>query len=106
MEKWEKLIEILLDESASDAERDDAAMDLSEYNHKNVMKALMITAKHDKTDNMIKASCGQSLAMIFIQNDRFEKEIYKHLIGIAKTEFESNINSKRNDWKKYLDIEI
>lgn len=27
MEKWENLIEILLDESASDAERDDAAME-------------------------------------------------------------------------------
>lgn len=54
MEKWENLIEILLDESASDAERDDAAMELSEYNHGHVMKTLMITAKDDKVD-----SCGK-----------------------------------------------
>lgn len=106
MEKWEQLIEILLDERVSDAERDDAAMALSEYNQGNVIEALMITAKHDKTDDMIKASCGESLAMIFIKNDRFEQLIYKKLRGIAKTEFDSIIHSNRNDWRKYLDMEI
>lgn len=39
MEKWEKLISILLDESVSDTERDDVAMDLSDYNHKTVANA-------------------------------------------------------------------
>lgn len=105
MKKWEKLIEILVDESASDAERDDAAMDLSEYNH-TVVKNLLITSNHDLVDDMIKASCGESLATILIKNDRFEKEIYKQLKGIAKTEFESYMSSKRKDWKKYLNTEL
>ncbi|KQY84403.1 hypothetical protein ASD24_10435 [Paenibacillus sp. Root52] len=85
------LIEILIDERASDAERDDAAMGLSEYNNETVIKALVITANHDLTDAMIKVSCGESLAMILVQNDQFEKEIYKQLKGIAKIEFESYI---------------
>ncbi|WP_059053622.1 hypothetical protein [Paenibacillus senegalimassiliensis] len=78
MEKWEKLIEILLDESASDSERDDVAMDLSEYHHETVIEALMVTANQDLTDDMIQASCGESLAMILIKNERFENEIYKN----------------------------
>jgi len=105
MKKWEMLIEILIDERASDAERDDAAIDLSEYNNETVIKALVITANHDLTDEMIKASCGESLAMILVQNDRFEKKIYKQLKGIAKIEFESYIRLKRSDWKTYLNTE-
>lgn len=105
MEEWEKLIEILLDEKASYAERDDAAMDLSEYNNKTVIKTLVMTANHDLTDEMIKASCGESLAMILVQSDQFEKEIYKQLKGIAKIEFESYVSLKRSDWKTYLNIQ-
>ncbi|WP_051507141.1 hypothetical protein [Saccharibacillus sacchari] len=105
MEKWEKLIEILLDEKASDAERDDAAMDLSKYNDKTVIKTLVIAANDDLTDEMIKASCGESLAMIFVQSDQFEKEIYKQLKGIAKMEFERYIHLKRDDWKTNLHIQ-
>lgn len=102
MEQWEKLVEILLDEEAADAERDDAAMDLSEYSHKNVAKALLIISNRDSTDDMIKASCGESLAMILVNNDRFDNEIYNQLRGIAKIEFESYISLKKNDWKGYL----
>jgi len=102
MEQWEKLVKILLDEEAADAERDDAAMDLSEYSHENVVKALLIISNHDSTDDMLKASCGESLAMILVNNDRFDKEIYNQLRGIAKIEFESFIRLKRKDWKAYL----
>ncbi|MEY8745139.1 hypothetical protein AB9M62_38350 [Bacillales bacterium AN1005] len=105
MEKWEKLIEILLDEKASDAERDDAAMDLSEYNDKTVIKSLVITANDDLTDEMIKASCGESLAMILVQSDQFEKESYKQLKGVAKIEFENHICLKRSNWKTHLNIQ-
>jgi len=105
MEKWEQLIEILLDEKASDAERDDAAMDLSKYNDKTVIKNLVIAANDDLTDEMIKASCGESLAMILVQSDQFEENIHKKLKGIAKIEFESYIRLKRSDWKTHLNIQ-
>jgi len=105
MEQWERLIEILLDESASDAERDDAAMDLSEYSHEAVIEALVITINDDSADDMIKASCGESLAMIFIQKNRFEEQIYKELKGIAKTEFDGSIHSQKREWEKYLNTD-
>lgn len=104
MKQWERLIEILLDERALDAERDDAAMKLSDYNHEAVIKALIVIINDNYTDEMIKASCGESLAMIFIQKDRFEEQIYKELKGIAKTEFDSFICSQKREWKKYLEI--
>lgn len=104
MEEWEKLIEILLDERATEAERDDAAMDLSGYSHEAVIKALVITVNNDLADDMIKASCGESLAMIFIQKNKFNEQIYKELKDIANTEFEGYIRSQKREWEKYLDI--
>ncbi|WP_339322124.1 hypothetical protein [Paenibacillus sp. FSL W8-0194] len=105
MKPWERLIEILLDERASEAERDDAAMDLSGYSHETVIEALAVTINDDSANDMIKASCGESLAMIFIQKNRFEEQIYKKLKGIAKTEFDRSIRSQKKEWKKYLDLE-
>ncbi|GIO41562.1 hypothetical protein [Paenibacillus apis] len=101
MEQWERLIEILLDERASDAERDDAAMDLSGYSHEAVIEALAVIIKDDSVDDMIKASCGESLGMIFIQQNRFEEKIYNELKGIAKIEFDGSIRSQKGEWQRY-----
>ena len=81
------LIEILLDKTASDAERDDAAMDLGFIlNDETVEVALLTVANDKKTDEMIRASCGESLAQIWIGHNQVSHEKLALLTGIAMDE--------------------
>ncbi|MET3549399.1 hypothetical protein ABID47_006036 [Paenibacillus favisporus] len=47
MERWEKLIQIVKDESARFDERDDAIIDLAEFNNNEVIEALFNIAKNN-----------------------------------------------------------
>ncbi|NOU93273.1 hypothetical protein GC093_08585 [Paenibacillus sp. LMG 31456] len=98
MPKWKKLIDILIDTTASDAERDDAAIDLSNYSNNEIIFALLYTARDNNVDDMIKASCGESLAIIFITINTFRTEIYELLDGISKTEFVNYIKHNKKEW--------
>ena len=98
IEKWKKLIDILIDFTASDAERDDAAMDLSNYSNDEVISSLLEIARDDKVDDMIRASCGESLAIILINTNTFSTEIHESLEGISKTEFIEIIKHNKREW--------
>lgn len=81
------LIEILLDKTASDAERDDAAMDLGfSLNEEAVEVALLTVANDETVDEMIRASCGESLAQIWIAQNQVSREKLALLTGIARDE--------------------
>jgi len=58
------LIEVLLDVMASEADRDDAAMDLAAYDEPEVEEALIRMGVDPSTPNSVAASCGESLAEI------------------------------------------
>ncbi|WP_214752557.1 hypothetical protein [Exiguobacterium sp. s16] len=80
-------IEILLDQTASDAERDDAAMDLGfSLNEEAVEVALLTVANDETVDEMIRASCGESLAQIWIAQNQVSREKLALLTGIARDE--------------------
>ncbi|WP_214762184.1 MULTISPECIES: hypothetical protein [Exiguobacterium] len=81
------LIEILLDKTASDTERDDAAIDLGNVSDdKKVEVALLTVANDEGTDEMIRASCGESLAQIWITHNQVSREKIVLLTGIAMDE--------------------
>ena len=56
------LIEVLLDVTAAEADRDDAAMDLAAYDEPEVEDALIHVGADASTPNLVAASCGESLA--------------------------------------------
>ncbi|WP_215190842.1 hypothetical protein [Exiguobacterium sp. s7] len=88
-------IEILLDQTASDAERDDAAMDLGfSLNEEAVEIALLTVANDETVDEMIRASCGESLAQIWIAHNQVSREKLSLLTGIALGEAISMIKSE------------
>ena len=67
MKQPQGLIEVLLGVTASEAERDDAAMDLAAYDEPEVEEALIRVGADSSTPNPVAASCGESLAEIWLR---------------------------------------
>ncbi|MEZ4742683.1 MAG: hypothetical protein R3B45_09580 [Bdellovibrionota bacterium] len=74
MKQLEGLISVLLDKNAREDERDDAAMDLSSYNEPEVESALFQAIGNHDTPKVVIASCGESLAEIWLRNETFDKK--------------------------------
>ncbi|MCC6505951.1 MAG: hypothetical protein BWZ07_00909 [Alphaproteobacteria bacterium ADurb.BinA280] len=86
MKAPQNLIEILLDPSARADERDDAAMDLSEYDDESVESALALAACDHAAPEIIRASCGESLAEIWVRRGAVNHQILAALSGVSKLE--------------------
>ena len=67
MNESQSLIAILLDPSARADERDDAAMDLSEFATPAVESALLAVAIDLHAPAVVRDSCGESLALIWLR---------------------------------------
>ncbi|WP_043930596.1 hypothetical protein [Bacillus sp. EB01] len=90
------LIKLLLDPTAREDERDDAAIGLAQYDDQEV-EAALIQAIHDpNTTEIIKASCGTSLAEIWLRTNRIDHQILANLPEPAKTEATGLINTNPN----------
>jgi hypothetical protein len=66
------LLELLLDRSQSIAARDDAAMDLAEFDSDATLQGLISAASNESEEAIILASCGESIAQIMIRRARIE----------------------------------
>lgn len=82
----ENLISILLDPSARADERDDAAMDLSGYDSEAVENALARVACDQAVPEIVRASCGESLAEIWVRRGNVNHQILAALSGVPKVE--------------------
>lgn len=89
-----KLIEILLDNSSSISERDDAAMDLSAFDSEDVIDALLKIGKDNSVDDVILYSVGESLAEIWLRNKNFNLEAYNDLCDATKFAIKENMDVK------------
>ena len=83
MQQPQGLIEVLLDATASEADRDDAAMDLAAYDEPEVEDALIHVSADASTPNLIAASCGESLAEIWLRKKTLNLDALKLLKGEA-----------------------
>ena len=81
-----QLIDILRDPSASEAERDDAAMQLELYPDEETIAALLEAANDRTYSEMIRGSCGESLAGIWLEQKAIDFERLAQLTGIAREE--------------------
>jgi ribosome maturation protein Sdo1 len=87
LDKAKKLIEILLDPNADDAERDDAAIDLGDViNSEEVIKVLLKVANDLSIEEMVRASCGESLAHIWLSRGNLEVSKLANLKDVAFSE--------------------
>jgi hypothetical protein len=87
-----KLIEILLDESASVSERDDAAMDLSAFDSNEVLETLLKVGMDERVDDVILSSVGESIAEIWLRNNNFNFDSYNALCTTTKFAIKENMD--------------
>lgn len=84
----EQLIKILLDRDASIADRDDAAMDLSEFDE---ALDILIEVASDESDNaVVLGSCGSSIAEIWRRLGLYDTDAYNALSSPARDEIKAS----------------
>ena len=88
------LIEILLDSNASLAERDDAAIDLSNFDEDAVLVALIEVGTNEQEDEVLLASCGESIAEIILKRKIKPGDILQKLAIPAQNEAKALIEAK------------
>lgn len=93
------LVKILLDINARIDERDDAAMDLGDYDDDRGLNALIAIATNPSEELFIMDACGASIAEILVRRNEFRKDVIKRLYGPAKHEAEAYIRNTKPEWK-------
>lgn len=95
----ERLAAVLLDSNASVSERDDAAMDLGEINSDVALDALVKTASSRfERDDIVLASCGESIASIWLARGRFDSATFTRLAPVAQAEARALMKARRPEW--------
>jgi hypothetical protein len=97
-DKIDALIHTLLDPTARDDERDDAAMDLGRFSDDRALTVLLQVASNPDEDRMILDSCGESIAEILLKKDECKKEMLDSLAPIAKEAARSFLKIAKPEW--------
>lgn len=97
-DKIDLLIEILFDPSASIAERDDAGMDLGDFDDDRALKALSSFVLNHNAEPSIMDVCGESLAQIWVKRNQFDKDVYKKMHPYAQHEADMYLKANKSDW--------
>ena len=93
----EGLISVLLDFTAELSERDDAAMDLGEFDDERALSALYMIANNHAEDETLAASCGESIAQIWLRRGACDEQILETLHPSASSEVLALVSSKNRD---------
>ncbi len=83
-DRTKQLIEVLLDRTAREDERDDAAMDLGDYKDLRALDALVKIASDPKEDEMVVDSCAESIGEICVALKYFDEESFKKMVPFAQ----------------------
>ncbi len=100
------LISVLLDITAEFGDRDDAAMDLSDYDEPEAEEALSKVALDESTDTHLAERCSESLAEIWCRKERVNMDVLGKLRGNALHMAISLIQVKKPEWKSYVESAI
>lgn len=78
------LIDVLLDKTAREDERDDAAMDLGQYNDIRALEALTKIASDPSEDDVIVDSCAESIGEICVGLNLFNEDTFRKMVPFAQ----------------------
>ncbi len=92
------LITVLFDHNARVDERDDAAMDLGDFDDKRALEALSAVASNSQEDEMILNSSAESIAQILVRKKEFKKDLIKGLVPMAQDIIMSYIKAGKPEW--------
>lgn len=80
------LLEVLTDKSASLTDRDDAAINLGQYDEDRVLTTLLEVASDPAEEELVLSSAGESIAQIWLRCRRVDVDKLTGLQPIAKHE--------------------
>jgi hypothetical protein len=80
------LISVLLDGTAREDERDDAAMDLSAFDEPEVHAALARVATDPAESELVAGSAGESLAELWAARGAVDRAVFERLVPVARAE--------------------
>lgn len=96
------LLRWLLNKEVDLGLRDDAAMDLGEFDESEALAALLKIGQDRSEDPILFDVVGESLGEIWTRNGNFQPEEYAKLVEIAQDEAFFVIKRVRPDWiEKY-----
>ena len=97
------LINVLLDDTAREDEKDDAAMDLGKYDDDRALTVLSQVASNPNENAMVQDSCGESIAKILLRRGLYNRDIIDTLTPIAKDAVYSYIKTVKPEWLGFVD---
>jgi len=92
------LIDVLFDPTAREDEKDDAAMDLGDYNDNRALHALLKIASNFNETDIVLQSAGESIGRIWVKQNQFDIEEYKKLHPDAQSEIYAVIQVNKPEW--------
>ncbi|MFD0680353.1 MULTISPECIES: hypothetical protein [unclassified Paenibacillus] len=102
-EKKGILIKTLFDVTASEADRDDCAIYLADFDDEETIQALFNAANDFNVSDMIRGSCGESLAEIWLRKQQIDFNLLLLLKGTALTEVLNLIKKDKLEWyERYM----
>jgi hypothetical protein len=99
VEQVRKLATILMDPTATITEKDDAAIDLGEFDEPEALTALITATQSEEIAEIVLASIGESIAQIWIRLDNFDSTLFNQLPREAQREAQSLIQANRPEWQ-------
>ena len=95
----ELLIDIILDPQAQDHEKDDAAMDLEDFDDDRALGALLVKAENpNENDEFALESYGETIGTSWIKRNLFLMEIFRSLNQKAKFGVFTSIKEFKPEW--------
>ncbi len=105
MDRVDILTQILLDKSIVIDDRDDAAMDLADYDDDRALRTLVKAGGDISDDEMVLNSCGESIAEILIRRNQLITEIIWSLAQPAREGVLIILRNQKPEWFEQLDHE-
>ena len=94
-DQTQSLIEILMDKTARDDERDDAAIDLRAYKDIRALNALVKIASDVDEDHVLLDNCADSIGELFVEMNFFDRMLFSQMIPFAKKRVFGIISSRK-----------
>ena len=100
------LVDLILDPNAADHEKDDAAMDLAEFNDDRALNALIKASQAPcKADQFALDNYGETIGTIWLRRNHFDKDVYYSLRSRARAGIYHILQNDKPEWieKHHLD---
>ncbi len=100
-----QLIQVMLDRTAYEGDREDAALQLARLSDTKAIPTLSRVALDTTESDVMRDSAAEAIARIWVQNDVFDGALYDSLQGIAKDVAITIIRNDKPEWLERYNLQ-